>query len=242
MVGSIDEDKLQAQAFTRERKLAVARALVRIADRKYGIPPEDIIIDPLVFPCATGDENYIGGAVETIEGIRLMKENAAVRQNRAGHLEHLVRTAGRGTRSGQLGLPLLLHQGRAGPGHRQRREAGALRVDSRGGAPPGRKPAVQHAAGGVPPDRNASLLERRRRTGAQQTTEQKAAVNQYHIAAITEHFRGAAKQEKAKTADLPLDQRLANYIIRRHERRPDSRSRPQARRKAPHRSTSSTDR
>ena len=41
---------------------------------KYGIAPEDIIIDPLVFPCATGDANYIGAAVETIEGIRLVKE------------------------------------------------------------------------------------------------------------------------------------------------------------------------
>ena len=28
-----------------------------------------------MFPCATGDANYIGGAVETIEGIRLVKEN-----------------------------------------------------------------------------------------------------------------------------------------------------------------------
>jgi cobalamin-dependent methionine synthase I len=30
--------------------------------RRYGIEPEDIIIDPLVFPCATGDANYVGGA------------------------------------------------------------------------------------------------------------------------------------------------------------------------------------
>ena len=42
---------------------------------KYGIAPEDIIIDPLVFPCATGDANYIGGAVETIEALRLIKQN-----------------------------------------------------------------------------------------------------------------------------------------------------------------------
>ena len=34
VVGTIDEDKLQAQAFTRERKLAVAAALRRAADRK----------------------------------------------------------------------------------------------------------------------------------------------------------------------------------------------------------------
>src|ERR1035438_5001475 len=75
VVGSIDEDKVQAQAFTRERKLAVARRSHQLLTEKYGIPPEDIIIDPLVFPCATGDVNYIGAAVETIEGIRLVKEH-----------------------------------------------------------------------------------------------------------------------------------------------------------------------
>ncbi len=74
IVGCIDEDKLQAQAFTRERKLAVAERSLKLLTEKFGIPTEDIIFDPLVFPCATGDENYIGGAVETIEGIRLIKE------------------------------------------------------------------------------------------------------------------------------------------------------------------------
>src|SRR5438045_9482710 len=75
VVGTIDEDKQQAQAFTRERKLAVAQRSVQLLTEKYGIPAEDIIIDPLVFPCASGDENYIGGAVETIEAIRLIKDN-----------------------------------------------------------------------------------------------------------------------------------------------------------------------
>ena len=74
VVGTIDEDPQQAQAFTRERKLAIARRSVDLLTTKYGIAPEDIIIDPLVFPCATGDENYIGGAVETIEAIHLIKE------------------------------------------------------------------------------------------------------------------------------------------------------------------------
>src|SRR4029077_8145413 len=74
VVGTIDEDKQQAQAFTRERKLAVAQRSVQLLTDKYGIAPEDIIIDTLVFPCATGDENYIGGAVETIHAIRMVKE------------------------------------------------------------------------------------------------------------------------------------------------------------------------
>src|ERR1700722_2267374 len=74
IVGCIDEDPAQAQAFTRERKLAVAERSFKLLTEKYGIPAEDIIFDPLVFPCATGDENYIGGAVETIERCRLIKQ------------------------------------------------------------------------------------------------------------------------------------------------------------------------
>src|SRR5262249_58118311 len=73
IVGCIDEDKLQAQAITRERKLEVARRSVDLLTNNYGIRAEDIIIDPLVFPCATGDQNYVGSAVETIEGVRLIK-------------------------------------------------------------------------------------------------------------------------------------------------------------------------
>ncbi|HEX5226659.1 MAG TPA: methionine synthase [Bryobacteraceae bacterium] len=74
VVGCIDEDKVQAQAFTRERKLEVAERSYRLLTEKYDIPPEDILIDPLVFPCASGDAHYAGGAAETIEAIRLVKQ------------------------------------------------------------------------------------------------------------------------------------------------------------------------
>ena len=74
VVGCIDEDPKQAQAFTRERKREIAKRSYDLLTTKYRMAPEDIIFDPLVFPCATGDENYIGGAVETMEGIRLIKE------------------------------------------------------------------------------------------------------------------------------------------------------------------------
>ena len=47
----------------------------------------------------------------------------------------------------------------------------------------------------------------------EQTAEQKAAINQWHIGAVTDHFRKAGKREKQRAEDLPLDQRLANYII-----------------------------
>ncbi len=74
VVGCIDEDKQQAQAITRERKLQIAQRSHDLLTRKYGIAPEDIYFDALVFPVGTGDKNYIGSGVETIEGIRLIKE------------------------------------------------------------------------------------------------------------------------------------------------------------------------
>ena len=82
--------------------------------------PKNIIFDPLVFPCATGDENYIGGAVETIEGIRLIKQSDSLRAHRARHLQRLVRPARRRARGRQFRLPLPLHESRARPRHRQR--------------------------------------------------------------------------------------------------------------------------
>ena len=74
VVGCIDDDKEQAQAITRERKLEVALRSHKLLTEKYGVPEQDIIFDPLVFPAGTGDENYVGSAAETIEGVRLIKE------------------------------------------------------------------------------------------------------------------------------------------------------------------------
>ncbi|MBI3565672.1 MAG: methionine synthase [Elusimicrobia bacterium] len=74
VVGTIDEDKTMGMALTRERKLAIAKRSYDLLTAKYGVSPEDIVFDPLVFPAGTGDKNYWGSAVETIEGIRLIKD------------------------------------------------------------------------------------------------------------------------------------------------------------------------
>lgn len=71
VVGTIDE---KGMAVDRQRKLEIAEREYDLLVNKWGIAPEDIIFDPLVFPVGTGDEQYIGSAVETIEGIRLIKE------------------------------------------------------------------------------------------------------------------------------------------------------------------------
>ncbi len=72
VVGTIDE---RGQAITASDKLEVAKRSRNLLVNKYGLRPEDIIFDPLVFPVGTGDQQYIGSAKETIEGIRLIKES-----------------------------------------------------------------------------------------------------------------------------------------------------------------------
>ncbi len=73
VVGTIDEDPENGMAVTRDRKLEVARRSYTLLTEKYEFPAEDILFDPLVFPCGTGDAKYVGSAEETIEGIRLIK-------------------------------------------------------------------------------------------------------------------------------------------------------------------------
>jgi len=71
VVGCIDESGM---AVRRERKLEVARRSFELLTGKYGMKGEDLYFDPLVFPCASGDQQYVGSAVETIEGVRLIKQ------------------------------------------------------------------------------------------------------------------------------------------------------------------------
>ncbi|MBU8907219.1 methionine synthase [Desertibacillus haloalkaliphilus] len=71
VVGTIDEEGM---AVTAKRKLEVAKRSYDLLVHKYKIEPSDIIFDPLVFPVGTGDEQYIGSAQATVDGIRMIKE------------------------------------------------------------------------------------------------------------------------------------------------------------------------
>jgi len=214
VVGCIDEDKLQAQAFTRERKLAVAQRSYELLTEKYGLGPEDIIFDPLVFPCATGDENYIGGAVETVEGIRLIKQALPE-----------VRTI-LGISNVSFGLPagarevvnsvFLYYCTKAGL---DLAIVNTEKLERFASIPQHERDLAEnllfsHPPKDVPADfSQGELLRNVPADWREQKKEQRAAVNQYHIAAIAEYFRTAKKKEKKLAADLPLDERLANYII-----------------------------
>src|SRR5215831_15796687 len=214
VVGCIDEDPLQAQAFTRERKLAIAERSYELLTKKYDIAPEDIVFDPLVFPCATGDENYIGGAVETIEGIRLIKKALPDVRTILG-ISNVSFGLPAGARevvnsvflyySTKAGLDLAivntekLERFASIPEHERELAENLL---------------FQHPPKHVPAEHpNAALLKNVPADWREQNKEQRAAVNQFHIAAITEHFRTAKKKAKVRAEDLPLDERLANYII-----------------------------
>ena len=214
VVGCIDEDPVQAQAFTRERKLEIAKRSYELLTKKYEIAPEDIIFDPLVFPCATGDENYIGGAVETMEGIRLIKQALPD-----------VRTI-LGISNVSFGLPagarevvnsvFLYYCTKAGL---DLAIVNTEKIERFASIPEHERQLAedllfQHPPKHVPADHpRAELLKSASADWREQSKEQRAAINQFHISAITEHFRTAKKQEKTRPEDLPLDQRLANYII-----------------------------
>ena len=71
VVGTIDEVGMGVSV---ERKLEIAKRSYDLLVNKYKIAPQDIIFDPLVFPVGTGDEQYIGSATATIEGIRRIKQ------------------------------------------------------------------------------------------------------------------------------------------------------------------------
>jgi 5-methyltetrahydrofolate--homocysteine methyltransferase len=67
---TIDESGM---AKTAARKVEVAKRIYDIVVGEYGLPPGALIFDDLTFTLATGDEEYINSAVETIEGIRAIK-------------------------------------------------------------------------------------------------------------------------------------------------------------------------
>jgi 5-methyltetrahydrofolate--homocysteine methyltransferase len=214
IVGCIDEDPVQAQAFTRERKLEIAERSRDLLTEKYGIRPENIIFDPLVFPCATGDESYIGGAVETIEGIRLIKQ-------RIPHVRTVL-----GISNVSFGLPagarevinsvFLYYCTKAGL---DLAIVNAERIERFPSIPEQERKLAERLLFNHPPAEipdghpQAALLRAAPVDWREQTREQKAALNQFHIAAVSEHFRGGGARKKAVAADLPLDQRLANYIL-----------------------------
>jgi len=200
VVGTIDESPDDAQAFSRERKLEVALRSRELLTGKYGLDDRDLVIDPLVFPAASGDAAYIGGAVETIEGLRLIKKALP-------HCRTVL-----GVSNVSFGLP---------PAARRVVNSVFLYHCTQAGL----DLAIVNSQG---LDRFATIPEDVRQEaeallfnhGAdapsdwrEQSPERRAAINQANIARLTERFRGVKRDRSGPSDDLPLDERLARYII-----------------------------
>ena len=69
---TIDETGM---AKTAERKLEVARRIYDIAVKEHGLRADALVFDTLTFTLATGDTEFANSAIETLNGIRLIKAN-----------------------------------------------------------------------------------------------------------------------------------------------------------------------
>ena len=181
VVGCIDEDPEQGMAVTRQRKLDVARRSHDLLTQKYGVRPEDIVFDPLVFPCATGDENYVGSAEETIEGVRLIKQAFPHCKTVLGisNVSFGLPDAGREV----LNSVFLYHCTRAGL------DMAIVNTEKL--------------------ERFASIPEDEVRLAEDLLFDR----GDDPIAAFAAHFRGAKSRSHQPKKDLPLDERLAQYIV-----------------------------
>jgi 5-methyltetrahydrofolate--homocysteine methyltransferase len=168
----------------------------------------------LVFPCATGDENYIGGTVETIEAIRTIKEALPG-----------VKTI-LGVSNVSFGLPaaarevinsvFLYYATKAGldlaiVNTEKLERFASISLEQR-------RLAENLLFNTTPAEIAADHPQRELLLGApedwrEQSKAERAAVNQFNIAAVAEHFRQNVKKAKPPKESVPLDQRLANYII-----------------------------
>lgn len=181
VVGTIDDDPVQGMGVTRQRKCEIAEREYQLLTQKYGISPEDIIWDPLVFPCATGDKQYEGSAVETIEGIRLLKSKFPETKTILGisNVSFGLPTSGREVLNSvflyqcvQAGLDLAI-------------------VNSE------------------KLERYASIPENERKLAEDLLYHRGADP----IGAFVAHFRKRKSAPKRPTALLPLEERLAKYIV-----------------------------
>jgi 5-methyltetrahydrofolate--homocysteine methyltransferase len=71
LVLTIDETGM---AKTAQRKLEVARRIHDIAVNEFGLRPSDLVFDALTFTLATGDQEFANSAVDTLDGIRRIKQ------------------------------------------------------------------------------------------------------------------------------------------------------------------------
>lgn len=186
VVGCIDE---QGMAVTPERKLEVARRSYELLTERFGIAPESLWFDPLVFPCGTGDEAYIGSGAATIEGVRRIHAEFPLSKTILGvsNVSFGLPTAGREV----LNAVFLYHATKAGL------DAAIVNTERLA--------------------RYAEIPEEERRLAERLLFLEPGDVagSEAGVAEFTEHYRGrrSIADSGPARADLPLDQRLARAIV-----------------------------
>ena len=65
----------QGQADTLARRIAICQRAYDILVNRVGFPPEDIILDPNIFPVATGIEEHDGNGIAFIEASRWVRQH-----------------------------------------------------------------------------------------------------------------------------------------------------------------------
>lgn len=68
---TIDEEGMAKDV---EGKVAIARRIVQFATEKFGLKPEDLVIDPLTFTLGSGDKSLEDAGTATIEALRRIKK------------------------------------------------------------------------------------------------------------------------------------------------------------------------
>ena len=112
---TIDE---RGQARTAAWKVEVAERLIRDLTVNYGMNEQDIIVDCLTFPIATGQEETRRDAIETIEAIARAQAPPPRRADDPRRVQRLVRAQAGRPPGAQLGVPRRVRAGRARLGHR----------------------------------------------------------------------------------------------------------------------------
>lgn len=178
VVGTIDE---VGMGVTAARKLDIAKRSYDLLVNKYKVSPTDLIFDPLVFPVGTGDEQYIGSANATVEGIRLIKE----------HFPQCLTVLGISNVS--FGLP---------PVGREVLNAVYLYHCTQAG--------LDYALV------NTEKLERFASIPKEEVAMAERllfATTDEALAEFTDFYRGKKKEVKSTLPDMPLEERLAYYVV-----------------------------
>jgi len=189
VVGCIDEDPTQGMGVTVARKLEIAKRSYDLLVNKYGLRAEDLIFDPLVFPVGTGDANYVGAGKETVEGVRAIKEALPTCRTILGisNVSFGLPAAGREV----LNSVFLYHCVKAGLDFAIVNSEKLQRVNS----------------------------EKLQRYPSIPEEERKLAEDLIFwrggdpVGAFAAHFKDKSPIAKKTIADLPLNERLARYIV-----------------------------